>query len=111
MCGTNAAGFCLRSAVLSSLWAPGQAVPAFVQAFAGSRNPEGIFTPGMFLWLQGKLWVWEDVHLCFAELEASCGASWCQKQWQKEPCVTLVRGECQDRLTLTAAPELIHGEK
>lgn len=46
MCGINAAGFCLRSAVLSSLWALGQGLPAFVQAW--SRNPEGILLQACF---------------------------------------------------------------
>lgn len=92
MCGTDTAGFCLRSAVLSSPWTPGQELPAFVQASAGSRSPEVILLQACFSGYRASSGCRKMFVFCFAELQASCGASWYWKEWQKEHCVTLVRG-------------------
>lgn len=70
MCGTNTAGFCLRSAVLSSLCAPGQGRPEFVQASAGSRIPEVILLQACSSGYRASSGCRKMFILCFAELEA-----------------------------------------
>lgn len=103
VCRTNTAGFCLRSAVLSSVGSRA-GTARLVQALPGSRCPEVILLPARFSGCRASSGCRKVIILCFAELQVSCGASWSGQEGQ-EDTVWPWWGAA-----LPAAPEPIHAE-